>query len=50
MILTTPRLTQAKAVVAKQMSNLEMAARAIVVLILIYYGTLLDLLSSTQQD
>lgn len=50
MILTTLILTQAKVVVAKQMSNLEMAARAIVVLIVIYYGTLLDLLSGTQED
>lgn len=50
MLFITPILTQAKTVAAKQMSNLEIAARTIVVLIVIYYGTMLDFLSGTLED
>ena len=42
-----PNTDISQAVAAKQMSNLEIAARAIVVLIVIYYATLLDFLSGT---
>lgn len=45
MVLTTSILRQAKAVAGIQIANLEIAARVIVVVCLIYYGTLLDLLS-----
>lgn len=45
MLLTTSILKQAKAITAIQIANLEIAAKVIVVLCLIYYGTLLDLLS-----
>lgn len=50
-MVAIPRiLTQAKAVAATQVSHLQIAATAIVVLILIYYGTLLDFLLGTKED
>ncbi|BAZ21325.1 hypothetical protein NIES4073_22030 [Kalymmatonema gypsitolerans NIES-4073] len=49
MLSTTSILTQAKAVAGKQIFNLEIAARVIVVLIVISYGTLLDFLSGTNK-
>jgi hypothetical protein len=50
MTLTTPILTKAKAVAVKQMSYLEIVAKSIIALIVIDYGTLLDLLSGTLED
>lgn len=50
MTLTTPILTKAKAVAVKLMSYLEILVRSIIVLIVIYYATLLDLLSGTKED
>jgi hypothetical protein len=50
MVVSTPIFIQAKAFAATQMSNLQIAAKAIVVVIVIYYGTLLDLLSGTKED
>jgi hypothetical protein len=50
MISTTSRLKQAKAVADIQISTWKIAARFLVILVVIYYGTLLDVLSGTMQD
>jgi hypothetical protein len=48
MVSITPKLAQVKAIAAMRMTKL--AARVIVVLIVLYYGTLLDVLSGTKED
>ncbi|MBP5975152.1 hypothetical protein HW132_21045 [Brasilonema sp. CT11] len=50
MVSTTSILQQTKAIVTIQISALKIVARFIVVLAVIYYGTLLDVLSGTRQD
>ncbi|MBW4626255.1 MAG: hypothetical protein KME49_12305 [Brasilonema octagenarum HA4186-MV1] len=50
MISTTSILQQTKAIAAIQISALKIVARFIVVLVVIYYGTFLDVLSGTRQD
>lgn len=50
MVSITPKLAQVKAIAAMGMSNLELAARVIVVLIVLSYGTLLDVLSGTKEN
>jgi hypothetical protein len=50
MASTTLTLTQAKAVASKLTFSVKMLTKVLLVLITVYYGTLLDFLSGTKED
>ncbi|MGH7999675.1 MAG: hypothetical protein ACREPR_09670 [Brasilonema sp.] len=50
MVSTTSKLTQVMAVAPIRMTSIELIARAIAVIIVLYYGILLDFLSGTKED